>query len=269
MGFESPYELRLAADHDLLVASYHCRSGDRVFVRVQRLAPLTGAALWQWTSIAVADEPQSFIQLSVLGVAARGDVVLLSGQVAHGRRYARRLPRPRQWPTSLGAFGENEVLLALDARSGRPRWSEVGGQLVTVTLADGVTCETVTVGFECRDDHTGLRSRPIVRTARSEGDSPPYIGDGYAGISGDLAGVVLSQSPTGAVTIPVLPLRGDGTIANATVQLGKTTYGGSNYQDFIVGAGALPKGATLLLLRRVDIAAYPLVALSVSRSSQG
>jgi outer membrane protein assembly factor BamB len=264
-GFESPYELRLAADSGLLVVSYHCRTGDRVFVRVQRLAPRTGAHLWQWSSIVVLDTPQSFIDLSVLSVATQGDIVLLSGQVSSGRRYARTLPRPHAWPSSLGPVGENELLVALDARSGRARWTELGGQLETVTLTDGVTCETVTVGFECREDNTGIPSRRVLRTTRSEGDSPPYIDDGYAGISGSLAGVVLSQAPTGAVSIAVIPLRGDQVIARATAQLGSGIFGGANYQDFVVGAGPLPGGATLLLLRRVDVAGYPLVALSVGQ----
>jgi PQQ-like domain len=267
-GYETRYGEGLAADGGLLVVSYQCRSGGRVFALVRRLASGTGVGLWQWTSIAVADEPQSFIGLSVLGAATRGDLVLLSGQVALGRRYARSLPRSHQWPTRLGPVAEDELLVALDSRSGRPRWTELGGQLVTVTLTDGVTCETVTVGFECRDDQSGLPSRPVLRTARSEGDSPPYVRDGYAGISGNLAGVVLSQAPTGAVSIAVLPLRGDQVVARATVQLGNATYGGANYHDFIVGAGPLTGGPTLLLLRRVDVAGYPLVALSVDPSSR-
>jgi hypothetical protein len=66
-------------------------------------------------------------------------------------------------------------VLALDVHTGRPRWTEIGGQLGEFTLTDGVTCETVTIGFECRNDQTGLPSRPVL-AARSEANSPPYEG---------------------------------------------------------------------------------------------
>jgi hypothetical protein len=252
----------LTADGRLLVVSHHCLSGGRAYVVVRRLDPRTGAPLWQWRSPSVADTPESGIDLSVLRAAVHGDLVLLSGQT-NAHRYARTLPRPRQWPNTLGPPLDSDILLALDARTGRPRWTEVGGQLVEVTLTDGVTCETVTVGFECRDDQSGLATRPLVRTTRSELDGPPYGGDGHAGISGNLAGVVLSQAPTGAASVAVFSVRGHQVVARATVQLGNTVYGGANDQDFIVGAGPLPEGATLLLLRRVDVAGYPVVGLRV------
>ena len=127
----------------------------------------------------------------------------------------------RPWPTSLGDYLGKELVVALDARTGAPRWYERGGQLEEFTLTDGVTCETVHVGFECRDDQSGLHARPVLTIGRGEGSSPPYEGDGTAGISGNLAGIVLSQAPSGAVTIGVFPVRGGGAIAHATVQLGE------------------------------------------------
>jgi outer membrane protein assembly factor BamB len=259
----------LAADGGLLVVSYQCHSGRRSQVLVQRLAPRTGAQLWQWRSITV-EEPRSFMDLSVVGAATQGELVVLSGQAGEPLvgRYVRSLPRPRLWPTSLGPFGGTDLLLALDARTGTPRWTELGGQLEEITLTDAVICETVVVGFECRDDQSGLQSRPILTTRRSEGDGPPYSGDGYAGVSGSVAGVVLSQAPSGAVSMRVFPVRGNGIIARATLRLGSATYGGANYEDFIVGAGPLPGGATLMLLRRVDVSNYPLLALRVSPSSR-
>jgi hypothetical protein len=263
-GSEQSYDEALAADGSLLAVSYQCHTAGRTFVEVRRVSLGTGRTLWRWDSDRVADTPQSFVGLSVVAVAARGDVVLLSGQVARARRLADRLPRPRRWPTILGAFGEDELLVALDGSSGWPRWSEQGGQLETITMSDGATCETVAVGFECRDDRTGLPRRPLVRTTRSEGNAPPYIGDGDAGITGAVAGVVLSQAPSGATSIAVYPLHGPGVVARASVQLGRGVYGDANYQSFVVGAGPLPDGETLLLLRRVDVAGYPLVALRVS-----
>jgi hypothetical protein len=252
---EYRYDERLAGTGNLLVVSYQCETPGHGAVLVERLAPSSGVPLGRWRS--------PLAGMSVAGVATHGGVVLLSGEAGEDR-YVRSLPRPRQWPTSLGPFGGGELLLALDSRTGAPRWSERGGQLEEFTLTDGVTCETVHVGFECRDDQTGLPTRPVVKTRQGEAGSPPYEGDGTAGISGSLAGVVLSQAPSGAVSIGVFPLRGGGAIAHATVQLGDSTYGGAKYKNFIVGAGPIVGGGTLLLLRRVDVSGYPLVALRVS-----
>lgn len=252
---EYRYDERLAGTGDLLVVSYQCETRGPGAVLVERLAPSSGVPFWRWRS--------PLAGMSVAGVATHGGVVLLSGQAGEDR-HVRSLPLPRQWPTTLGPFGGGELLLALDSRTGAPRWNERGGQLDEFTLTDGVTCETVHVGFECRDDQSGLHTRPVLTTGRGEGDSPPYLADGTAGISGSLAGVVLSQAPNGAVTIGVFPLRGRGAIAHATLQLGDSTYGEGNAKNFIVGAGPIAAGGTVMLLRRVDIANYPLVALRVS-----
>lgn len=263
---EQSYDEAIAADGPMLAVSYQCHAQGHTFAEVRRVSPSSGKTRWRWASVHVPDTPQSFVSLSVEAVAAHGSVVLLGGQVAHAGRLADMLPGRHRWPTALGPLGEGELLVALDASSGRPRWSEQGGQLETITMSDGVTCETVTVGFECRDDRTGLLSRPVVRTTRSEEDSPPYIGDGHAGISGTVAGVVLSQAPSGDTSIAVYPLHGRGVVARASVGLGPGVYGGANDQTFIVGAGPLPDGETLLLLRRVDVDGYPIVALAVKPS---
>jgi outer membrane protein assembly factor BamB len=252
---EFSYSEGLAGSGRLLVVSYQCESKGQEEVLVERVAPLSGAPLWRWRA-PLAD-------LSVVGAATQGELVLLSGQAGEDRD-VRSLPNARSWPTRLGFYLGKELLLALDARTGAPRWYERGGQLEEFTLTDGVTCETVHVGFECRDDQTGLHTRPVLTTGRGEGSSPPYSHDGTDGIGGSLAGVVLSQAPSGAVMIGVFPLRGGGAIAHATVQLGDSTYGEGNDKNFIVGAGPIAGGGTLMLLRRVDIANYPLVALRVS-----
>jgi outer membrane protein assembly factor BamB len=252
---EYRYSEGLAGSGRLLVVSYQCESEGHGEVLIERLAPGSGAPLWQWRA-PLAD-------LSVVGAATQGELVLLSGQAGEDHD-ARSLPNARSWPPSLGPYLGKELVVALDARTGAPRWYERGGQLEEFTLTDGVTCETVHVGFECRDDQSGLHARPVLTTGHGEGSSPPYGGDGTAGISGSIAGIVLSQAPSGAVTIGVFPLRGGGAIAHATVQLGDSTYGEAKYKNFIVGAGPIAGGGTLMLLRRVDIANYPLVALRVS-----
>ncbi len=263
-GSEEAYDEALAAHGPLLAVSYQCHAAGRTFAQARRLSPSTGKMVWSWDSPRVRDTTTSFVDLSVVAAAVQGDTVLLYGQVARAGRLADMLPHARRWPTILGAFGEGELLVALDSRSGRPRWSEQGGQENTITMSDGATCETDQLGFECRDDGTGLPSRPLVRTTRSEADAPPYLGDGYSGITGALAGLVLGQQRSGAASIAVYPLHGRGLVARASVELGRGVYGGANYQSFIVAAGPLPHGETLLLLRRVDVANYPLVALGVT-----
>jgi PQQ-like domain len=256
----SSYDERLAADGSLLAVSYHCAPGRDGAVLVERLAAHNGARLWRWTLSRQGSSPGSLGPLSVIGAAAHGDLVLLSGQVSRPYKHTKGLPRPRP-----GLDEGTELLVALNARTGKPRWTELGEEQQDVELSDGVTCEVVHAGFGCRDDRSGRQSRPVVEP-RGEANSPPYEGDAYAGISGNLAGVVLSQAPAGAVSVGVFPLRGESVIARATVQLGNSAYGGE-YSTFIVGAGPLPGGATLLLLRRVDVAGYPLVGLRVTPSS--
>lgn len=252
---EYRYSEGLAGSGRLLVVSYQCESEGRSEVLVERLAPRSGAPLWRWRA-PLAD-------LSVVGAATQGEVILLSGEAGEDRD-ARSLPNARSWPTSLGPYLGKELLVALDARTGAPRWYERGGQLEEFTLTDGAACETVHVGFECRDDQSGLHTRPVLTTGRGEGSSPPYEGDGTVGISGSIAGIVLSRAPSGAVSIGVFPIHGGAAIAHATVQLGNATHGEGNEENFVVGAGPIAGGGTLMLLRRVDVSGDPLVALRIS-----
>lgn len=114
-----------------------------------------------------------------------GEIVLLQGQVSKPGRYVRTLPNARRWPPALGPEGD-EMLLALDARDGRPRWSELGFQNPELALAEGVVCEFDVQGVECRDDLTGLPSRPLLKTGLSELESSgsDIVGDGTAGVAG-------------------------------------------------------------------------------------
>jgi hypothetical protein len=66
------------------------------------VSPSTGRTLWRWDSDRVADTPQSFVGLSVVAVVARGDVVLLGGQVARAGQLADTLPRPKHQVMSKG-----------------------------------------------------------------------------------------------------------------------------------------------------------------------
>lgn len=140
-GDEAGGDARVAADGSLLVASYPCERGGGSYVLVERLSPSSGKPAWQWRTVSVgAGNPASFIGLAVVGVASAGEIVLLQGQVSKPGRYVRTLPNARRWPPALGPEGD-EMLLALDARDGRPRWSELGFQNPELALTDGAVCE--------------------------------------------------------------------------------------------------------------------------------
>jgi outer membrane protein assembly factor BamB len=255
----------LAADDGLLAASFECAGGRML---AERLNPATGAALWTWKSPQTGAGDQAF--LSVTGVATQGGVVLLTGQdspPSGALRLARLLPRSSFWPASLGPLEDTQVVLALDAQTGRPRWTELGGQQVDFTLADGAVCEVVNTGFECRDDVTGALTRPVMVTGQSQSASPPYADDSWAGISGPYAGAVVAPLLSGDVIVDVFGIRTHAPLGRAELAIGFKARS-ANYQTFVVAAGTLPSGRVVLLLRRVDghgqNPAYPVIALEVT-----
>jgi hypothetical protein len=255
------YYLGVAADGPLLAASYVCPGGH---VLVQRLTAATGRPVWQWESPPAGGSSQALMY--VTGVARQGDLVLLTGQAAPppaASTLTRTVPRSYTWPTRLGPVGQDEVVLALDAATGRPRWAEVGGQMQGFSLADGAVCESVSIGLECRDDVTGAPTRPLLVTGQRASAAPPYGGDGMAGISGSDIAVTVAPFRAGHVRLIVVPVRGGGQLANASLDIGITARG-ANYQTFVVAAGTLPDGATVVLLRRIDRPGYPFVALKVA-----
>ena len=258
--------LGLGADGPVAAASFDC--GPRVVV--QRLDPATGRALWTWQSPAVA--AGAVQQLAVVAAASRGGIVLLAGEIAAppaAREFTARLPRHYGWPRALDPPDQVSTVLAVSAADGRPRWTELGGQLETFTLTDGLVCEVVSPGLECRADATGAATMPTLLTGMQDGDSPPYADDALAGISGDFAAVTVPSAASGTVTLRVVRLRDGVTVARVRVAIGSTSRGGSDYQVFAVAAGPLPGGAIEVLLRRVDLPGYPLLALEVPLSAAG
>lgn len=250
--------LGLAADGPLAGVSFHC--GQRVVV--QRLDPATGMALWTWTSPAVP--AGDVAQLALTDAASEGGMLLLAGEIATppaAQRFTGSLPRAYQWPPALGPADQTSALLALDAATGHPLWSELGGQDETVGAAAGDLCEMVSGGLECRDDTTGATTMPTLLTGMNETAVPPYGGDGFAAVSGNLAAVTLPSRH--GVTLRVVRVDGGEVVAQASLAIGTTAYGGANYQVFAVAAAPLGHGALLVLLRRVDLPGYPLLALRV------
>jgi hypothetical protein len=269
-GDEAGGDARVAADGNLLVASYPCERGGGSYVLVERLSPGSGKPVWQWRTVSVgAGNPASFIGLAVVGVASAGETVLLQGQVSKPGRYVRTLPNARRWPPALGPEGD-EMLLALDARDGRPRWSELGFQNPELALTHGVVCEFDVQGVECRNDLTGLPSRPLLRTGLSEGESGrAFGGDETAGVAGSVVAVALKRRHGAPLVVELAAVRTPGEAVRVLVWLGPNLPEPASSTPLVVRAGTLPDRSTLLLLRRLDVPEDPLLALRVKPTGRG
>jgi outer membrane protein assembly factor BamB len=270
-GDEAGGDARVAADGSLLVASYPCERGGGAYVLVERLSPGSGKRVWGWRTVSVgAGNPASFIDLAVVGAASAGEIVLLQGQVSKPARYVRTLPNARRWPPALGPEGD-EMLLALDARDGRPRWSELGFQNPELALTDRAVCEFDIQGVECRDDLTGLPSRPLLTSGlpESEAGGSDDVGDETAGVAGDLVAVALRRRGQDPLVVQLAPVRTPGEVARVLVSLGPKLPEPAHSTPALVRAGTLPNGATLLLLRRIDVPEDPLLALLVKPTLNG
>ena len=203
-------------------------------------------------------------------MASAGEIVLLQGQVSKPGRYVRTLPNARRWSPALGPEGD-EMLLAFDARDGRPRWSELGFQNPELALTDGAACEFDIQGVECRDDLTGLPSRRLLRTGLSELETSGSddVGDNKAGVAGNLVAMALRRKGQDPLVVELAPVRTPGEATRVFVQLGPNRPKPAHSTPAIVRAGRLPGGATLLLLRRLDVPEDPLLALRVEPSGRG
>ncbi len=244
--------LGVAGDGSLAVASFDCGPD----VIVQRLDATTGQPLWSWTSPAAA---HASVHLPTTAAARGGDVVLLTGAIGPqpaAARFTARLPHPYPWPARLGPADGANIVLALDAADGHPRWSERGGQQVTLAPAKGAVCEVVSAGLECRDDTTGAATLPDLVTGPSTGGTP------MAGISGSVALVTAEPPRTGEVTLRIVKIRGGATAAQARLAIG-TDGNGANVQVDPAAAGSLPGGAALLLIDRIDQSSSSVLALRV------
>jgi outer membrane protein assembly factor BamB len=257
--------LSVAADGALIALSYECQPGHLL---VERVSAATGAPMWQWTT--TANGTTGPASLAVVGAVSEGSLILASGWIPPStvKGFLRALPNPYEWPSGLGPALPSNVVLAFDADTGKPRWSEDGGQLQDFTLTARVACETVRTGFECRDDLSGALTAPAFLTGQDESAGPPYLGDRFAGISGPAAAVVLSSRTASELPLVVLPVHGGPPMARTTITVGSTVFGGAKYNAMVVAAGGLPDGATLVLLRRVDLAGYPVLAISVPQAHE-
>lgn len=256
---QGSYDEGLAADGNLLVTSYQCAGGT---VLVQRLAPSSGSVSWRWQS---APAPASaFVELQASAAATAGSVAVLSGQVGpppFTARFYGALPHPYEWPSTLGPDGAVDSVLALDAGTGKPRWSEVGAQQADLILVSGRTCAVVTLGYECRDDASGAVGAGAFATGNS---GEPPSGDGHAGLVGDFAYVVLGPVAPRQVTIATVDVATGQVRHRTSVSVRTTPAGGAVESMFVQGAMRLSDGRVVALMQRVDDAAVPLMAVLVS-----
>jgi len=65
------------------------------------------------------------------------------------------------------------------------------------------------------------------------------------------------------VVLRVVRVHGGATVARVRLAIRTSVYDGANYQVFAVAAGRLGNHAILILLRRVDLPGYPVLALEV------
>jgi outer membrane protein assembly factor BamB len=250
----------VAADGGQIVAAFLCEPNEIV----ERMSPQSGAADWDW----IGPRPSSGNgrRLDVVGTAVEGGVVLLAGGVfPSAESYAGTLPHPRSRPTELGPTLDGKLLVALDSTSGQPRWTERGGQLESFVLTDGVVCESVRVGVECRDDVSGLPSRPNLITGYLDSDSPSVIGDGYAGIAGSLIAVAVREGQNKeTVVVSISSVHSDAVVSRLAISGIGQPKDCSGCPPFVIGAASVPQGY-VFLLRRTDLGTYPVDAILVGK----
>jgi outer membrane protein assembly factor BamB len=258
----------LAVNDGLIAAAEFCASGASAVVRVD---PASGRLLWSRPVSAAADggtpEPLTVAGVTAQpGAAGQSGVVVVAGELKPGQAGA---SRTYPAPAGLGPTDTRQALLALDAGSGQPLWTAATGPAdAQVQVTGGAVCRSPLAGVECRDARTGAPLWPALATGQATGPGPPNSGDAYAGaattvLAVTLTGPAASPSPPGrGVLVRLLPLRGQAAI-DVRVKVATQPTDGSNEGTFVVAAGPVT-GGDLILLRRVDVTGYPLVALLVA-----
>jgi outer membrane protein assembly factor BamB len=259
------YDEALAADGPVLAVSYQCSFRATSRSLVERLALSSGTPMWDWATPTLPGPFGGW--LSVADATSTGGAVFASGAFPpKAPSLVGTLGRSMTWPANLARTGQG-TLVALDAATGRPRWNEFGNEgysFVQFTPVGGALCESMAEGFQCRDDITGEPTRPVVLSGYGEGAASPYYSDRFVGISGNTAAAVFPTSATDSVSVDVFAVRGTDAIAHMKVSVSTTSAEGSRYSNFVVGSGQLANGATLVLLRRIDLKTFPLLAISVT-----
>lgn len=256
--FDPP--LSLAGNGSLAAVSYVC-PGRTV---AQRLQVATGKPVWTWSARRTHGIGPGML---VAAVTPGSGLVLLSGDLGSTAGLSRSYP----WPTQLGPAVRNDVVLALDAATGRPRWNEQGSPVENETftaLPGGVACESVVTGVECRDDVTGAATMPPLVTGQNSGATSPYGEDQAAGAAGGIVAVTVAPWQSDHLAVRAVRARGGATAADVHLAISTTAATGGTFRVFVVAAGLLPGGTPLVLVRRLDVPGYPVVALAGTASTR-
>ena len=263
------WDERVVADGSLLAASYQCSTASTHRAVVQRLDPANGSPRWEWATPQLPGPLGG--ALSVVGAAARGNVVAVAGSLPADNGLGATLGRVADRSRALGSSGD-DTIVALDAATGRPRWNQFGSGLSDfeqLTLVDGAVCESTVAGFACQDDVTGHPTRPPfisgyhVPTPDDPGVIAPIANDRSAGFGNGSAAAV-SGTGTDSVSVSVVPIRATGPVVKVTIGVRPRTVDGADGGTFVVGRGDLPGGMSVVLLRRIDVRGYPILAIGVT-----
>jgi outer membrane protein assembly factor BamB len=246
----------VAADGSLIAESVSCNPS----TVIRRLDPATGKTRWTWRAPAATMAGNLMIAVGEVGRA--GSAILVTG-LGNPRESgttwsAVGLPSPYPWPASLSGQQADGFTLALDAASGRPRWSQASSShFEWYALTAGAVCGD-NGGIQCRDDVTAATTMPDVAPPPPGHDESAYLADG-------LAVITSAPAPGGGIAVTVLAVRG-GTV-RTQARLGVKPYAcdtGQVYAPTVVGFGALPGGGYLILLDRRDLPDAPILALRLA-----
>jgi uncharacterized protein (DUF433 family) len=141
--------------------------------------------------------------------------------------------------------------------------AKLGAQDELISLADQAVCESISTGFECRDDVTGAPTRAAYSSGYPAGSA--YVLDELERVTGDTVAVVTARPGAHDLAVTVMPVRGNGVVATFAVDIPAATSNGSSSvcSAVALGSSSLAHGATLVLLRRIDLASQPLPAVTV------
>ena len=263
------YDEAVVADGSLLAVSYQCSMPTTRRSLVERLDLASGTPTWTWTTPAIPG-PLG-VSLTVAGAAVQGNTVVLEGGIPpKPASLAASLGRATVFPSNLGTPGPSTVV-SIDASTGHPRWNEFGSEgynFVQLTLVDDAVCESMSSGFECRDDVTGEPTRPVFLSGNRANVIPPIEFDRFVGLTGGTAAAVIAAPATNSVSVELMPITGDGPVGKIKVGISTRIFNGASQAPFVVGSGQFAGGAPLLLIRRVDVSGYPILALNVTGGHQ-
>lgn len=255
----------VAADGSLIAESVDCDPS----TVIRRLDSATGKPLWTWRTPTAAMAGNLVVSMG--GVASDGGVVLVTHLGDPGRSEttwsAAGLPSPYPWPASpdgpQAPRPRDSFALALDAATGRPRWSQAGfpSYALSAGAACGVAGTGIAAAIQCRDDVTAAATMPDLVTPPQDNAEPPYVSSG-------LAVITSARASEADITLSVLAVCGG--MVTTRVRLAVKPYTDSTGQKCapqVAAVDVLPDGGYLVLVRRNDLPDSPILALRLEPAS--